>query len=984
MKWSDWQSAESHPTKKKRYLLSVAQALYTLTGEEDDLEITDEYIAETLNSAITSDDVKELIQKLEECGRFRWDHFGRMEMNVNVAEAAELTPIETLCEKITNQIDALIEWKINECGRTELESPRQAIAAFYPEIPEGRLRNLSTGISGVSDMEYYDCEIRLVESGVKDKPTIIFADRGCGNAASDADKRILSLNQGNKNKKLYFMGAFGRGGSTCLRHCGNGLSMVMSRPRNHPESNLVCWTIIRKVGGALSDFKTSERAKTGYYQMLVNNDGSIPTIPAGVFKSQYSKCPRRRLVAPSLANVSESDLNCITKGAASYDGEYGTFIKLFEFDFNVTPRGDDSLRAMASQSMTRAGWGCMNAYLFDLPYPIAITDSRDVQKNDIYRYENGKGRLVGPRTEKFPDSRMIYGNVRRLGIQRQKNKIKDFYEVERKIIYKNSEHGSITIRLWFFIGESRPDSVKIGSYIETIKSKTRIFLTLNGQTIFRKSKDWHGFEELDLYYIPYYTLIQVELDNLSDDFKTDLFDSARKIFGSKMASIIFDELKDVIKDCPNLQDYENYYEEIQKRKLSREKNTKLERQLRRLIAEPGLQIFNPKAKLRTLRWKTRRTTKYNWIERDPPTWIDPFPAGEVEIPVGEEKKIRLRHNGPARLFSRKIRCGKVEMEWAASKGFLVSTSGSTITVTAPPTLMANEEDIAIIHPMVGRKKYPEHRILFRAIPSSYEAADPPTKFEIVRIREPIRIWPGATFKISISTDVCNDIFQRPDSNWKLKWEVTHEEPNVNTKDKVREKSRESPRNGRMGLYFVVDKNIPIGSRFVLSVQLVNEENASLSLPKDSIECEIIMIERVKKKPKDWYERRKRVSSGKGVAIRDVYANSWGEPPYGDWNEDTPGMIGPGWKRARDVEFHINCDCDPYKRAVNSKDKKWKRGKEKDNLYRLLLCSYLWDYENRKHGLENNGSVISDPAFKESEKISARSIVEMIMLAVEQL
>lgn len=945
------------------------------------MEITDESIAEALNCAISAKDVADLIITLEKSNRFRWEPFGRMEMNVNVAEAAELTPIETLCEKITNQVDALIEWKVNESGRPGLESPRQAIAAFFPEVPEGRLRNLASEISRVSEIKQYECEMRLIESGVDEKSTIVFVDIGCGNAASEADKRILSLNRGNKNKKPYFMGAFGRGGSTCLRHCENGLSIMMSRPRDHPESHLVCWTIIRKVGGALSVFKASEKVKTAYYQMLVNIDGTIPTFAVEVFKKQYLNNPRTRLSATDLPNVSDEVLRNVRRAEASYSGEYGTFVKLFEFDFHAAPHGDDSLRAMASQSMTQAGWRCLNSYLFDLPYPIAVTDSRNVQKDDIYRFEDGKGRLIAP-SERFPDSRMIYGNVRRLDIQKQQNKIKDFYEVQRRIIYGNSEHGTITVRLWFFKGESGPDGVKIESYVETDKSKTRIFFTLNGQTILRGGREWRGFEELDLYYAPIYMLIQVELDNLSDDFKTDLYDSARKIFDSEMASILFDELKHVIDGCPNLEDYENYYEEIQKKTLSQERNTKLEKQLRSLIAEPGVQILNPRAKQRAMRWKTHRNTRYPWIEHDPPTWIDPFPAGEVEIPIGEEKRIRLRHNGPARLFSRRIRCGRVEIEWEARKGFLAANSGSAIMVTAPQKLVANEEDVIIIHPMVGRKRYPEHRILIRATPTSFIPVDPPTKFEIVKTLEPLRISPEAVFKISMRTDAPNDIFQRPCSMWKLRWDVTPSSSYINETNRISEKSRESPRNGRMGLHFAVDKNVQIGSRFTLNLQLVNEENPNLNLPKTWIECEVVWKEKIPRE-KEWYERRKKVSSGKGVVIHDVYKDSWDKPTYEDWNEDTPGMLASNWRKAPDVEFYINCDCDPYKRATDSKDPKWKARKEKDNLYRLLLCSYLWDYENRKSKLGDK-ELVNKPDFKESEKISARSIVEMIMRAIEEI
>lgn len=119
-------------------------------------------------------------------------------------------------------------------------------------------------------------------------------------------------------------------------------------------------------------------------------------------------------------------------------------------------------------------------------------------------------------------------------------------------------------------------------------------------------------------------------------------------------------------------------------------------------------------------------------------------------------------------------------------------------------------------------------------------------------------------------------------------------------------------------------------------------------------------------------------------VIDVHENQWGSFPYEDWDENTPGMLSSDWKKAANVKFYVNCDCEPYKRAIKSKDPKWKVGKEKDTFYRLLLCSYFWDYANRKDTIENKQSVIDTTAFKESERISARSIVEMIMLAIEQL
>lgn len=588
--------------------------------------------------------------------------------------------------------------------------------------------------------------------------------------------------------------------------------------------------------------------------MLVNSDNSIPRISATVFERHNISSIRHRIVAPDLANISEESLNNLRKAEASYNGEPGTFVKLFGFDFHPTPRGDDSLRAMASQSMTQAGWSCLNAYLFDLPFPIAITDSRDVQKDDLYRFEDGVGRLLSRHTEKFPVSRIIYGNVRRLDAQRKQSTIKDVYEVERKIFCGGSEQGSITIRFWFFKGDLSSESVKVESYTETNKSHTRIFFTLNGQTILRQGRNWSGFEDLDLYYVPEHVIIQVELDNLSDSFKTDLFDSARKIFDSRTALILFNDLKDALNSFPNLQNYENYYEDIYNKRLSLERNTKLEKQLRRLITDPGLQMLNPRAKLRAMKWKTHRKTAYEWIERDPPTWIEPYPAGEVEIEIGENRKIQLRHNGPTRLFSRKTRAGKIELKWEADKGFVSSVDGSVITISIPQEIAPNEENILNIAPMVGRKSYPNHRVLIRAIPNAFESSNPPTKFEIVKTYEPMKINPGATFKISIRMDASNDIFKEPNSKWKVLWEISPNE--LLTMNQIREKSRESPRNGRMGFYFEVSENIPIDTVFVLTIQLLNEENQNLNLPRDSIRCKIIRSDRTPSSEK-WYERRKK-------------------------------------------------------------------------------------------------------------------------------
>src|SRR2546427_3447260 len=124
-------------------------------------------------------------------------------------------PGRSLTERVTNAMDAVLEARV-PLGVTNLPtSCRQAAKQWFGRPITGPDDGLFRWKYGDSD---YDRLINVVmlPSGVETAPTVDVLDKGIGLKPDEFPSTILSLQRGNKLKKLHLIGAFGQGGAATL------------------------------------------------------------------------------------------------------------------------------------------------------------------------------------------------------------------------------------------------------------------------------------------------------------------------------------------------------------------------------------------------------------------------------------------------------------------------------------------------------------------------------------------------------------------------------------------------------------------------------------------------------------------------------------------------------------------------------------------------------------------------------------------------
>lgn len=213
-------------------------------------------------------DVIALVKQLEQngCG---WRWVGDRDTNAAQITASRV-PIGGVIERLNNAFDAVLELYALGSPAPAPESPRQAADAWFG-IPQGHLHHLDD--QGRRQMADHVTLI-LADAGVgKNRPTVIFWDRGTGQTAPNIPGTILSLNAGNKLRKLYLTGTYGQGGSQALGFCE--YTIILSR--RHPsllgdEPDHVAFTIVRRNDSDLS-------MKMAVWEYLVNADNEVLELP---------------------------------------------------------------------------------------------------------------------------------------------------------------------------------------------------------------------------------------------------------------------------------------------------------------------------------------------------------------------------------------------------------------------------------------------------------------------------------------------------------------------------------------------------------------------------------------------------------------------------------------------------------------------------------------------------------------------------------
>ena len=179
----------------------------------------------------------------------------------NNAGTVEIPADPTLSsvERITNAIDSIIELEVARKGIIP-NNPQDAAQKLLG-IPKGGIKEMSDQERRISASRIL---VKLEDSGVKKRPTLIIADKGIGIEPKDFPKTILSLNEGNKADKKYLMGTYGQGGSQVYSYSPK--TLIMSRRQEDQrlgKEDVIAWTVVRKF--------FTETQKTGNYSYAVQH-----------------------------------------------------------------------------------------------------------------------------------------------------------------------------------------------------------------------------------------------------------------------------------------------------------------------------------------------------------------------------------------------------------------------------------------------------------------------------------------------------------------------------------------------------------------------------------------------------------------------------------------------------------------------------------------------------------------------------------------
>jgi len=257
--------------------------------------------------------------------QLHWHPYGNKTSNYSTIGLAS-KPGRSLTERITNGIDAVLEGhSLNSA--TLPTSPQAAVNEWFG-------RPYSGADSGIYNWKYEQGSndrkvgVILTDSGKREAPTIDVLDYGIGISADNFPSTILSLQEGNKIKKKYLVGAFGQGGSSTLAFC----DYVFIVSRNIQNPNIVSFTVIKEIT-LDDDYKENCSA----YLALTNaaGDESVPSFsmnePIQLYEGK-EKLRMNELMTGTLVRHIAFRLTNISKPLSPFEGNLYHYLHCSLFD----------------------------------------------------------------------------------------------------------------------------------------------------------------------------------------------------------------------------------------------------------------------------------------------------------------------------------------------------------------------------------------------------------------------------------------------------------------------------------------------------------------------------------------------------------------------------------------------------------------------------------------------------------------------------
>lgn len=291
----------------------------------------------------TADKLRLLIETDSYFNQVKWLPYGGVSNNSGVITGQMKEPENSLIEKITNSIDAILMRKCQESGidpKDQSKAPKdmeEAIKLYFGGRNEIR-RNRS---------EFAKQMIRVTAEGKRDKPTITIIDSGEGQTPDAISKTILSLQQEIKKKIRFVYGTYNQGGSSALGFC-------------HDSSNLVNYVqlVLCRRAQSLSDNETDPDC-FGFTIVRSRYDEDGGNFTYEYFVNKDNKTPRFSFNEPIRIN--------------HFDFSEGCVIRLY--DYQLTNAGDIVFRGLNEAIEKKLSYS---------PLPMFLNELRDYKGDTEY------------------------------------------------------------------------------------------------------------------------------------------------------------------------------------------------------------------------------------------------------------------------------------------------------------------------------------------------------------------------------------------------------------------------------------------------------------------------------------------------------------------------------------------------------------------------------------------------------------------------
>ena len=398
-----------------------------------------------------------------------WKPLGGTENNYATVTNQQSDPVNALCEKPINSIDAYLLKKCKLAGDDPEsgKAPQSMNKALekYLKIPGGEFMNLPQ-----EQIKELAKNIRIIADGAKTQPNIIIADRGEGQKPEDFEDTLLSLQKGNKKKIKFVQGKYNMGGTGVLPFCGTkGYQLILARKSVELEGDSSEWgfTLVREKPDV------SDAYKTTWYEYFTDSEEKI-------------------------CHISGKPLKILPKNEELLDG---CFIKLYNYELPHP------------SVITNGLWADLNIKLFSPAIPISMFENRTdfdmAIDNDLrFRILYGNKNRIQRDAKKYVNRNFsVHSRLRNFGtnkidvtvfkhasmIRTKQNKTKEFRKESEAILLTQNGQTHATLSQTMFKSQTKLTS--LANYImlhvdltNIPPNKAKMFLASRDRA--RKSNDY--------------------------------------------------------------------------------------------------------------------------------------------------------------------------------------------------------------------------------------------------------------------------------------------------------------------------------------------------------------------------------------------------------------------------------------------------------------------------------------------------------------